>query len=486
MEVKEQRKTGALINARFFINGPHYYIVSQKLSGPQQPEDYLNSFSFKTYKYPEAKLYTDTFLRASVSTHAAPDIDKEMRSLIEQTMDATANNYNGYISYWPKPKNGLFRSDSTVEMVAVQVQEFPKYYYITYSVKFWQNKIETLTGKGDLFIAGMINSVNEKGFSGFNVSLRDTGNSRSSDKLLLIKDNFKYKISSNTDTVNGASEFNKMFLNSFRPQPNNEQKNIYESKLPIFFSDLFSKDSALSKKATQSVTNLNYGVPGIPLLMHAINRLSVSDHNYYETKKNMISELGFIRDSTSSILVSHLRSIYDKTADTSLFQNEVLKSLSGLKTKAAYVQLKELLLQEPSVLENNYDYNSIFSNLEDILKQSAILFLEVMQLATLDDYKEKVVGLLVELVDSGYVKVGIYDSYFPGIYIDAVVALKKQKIKDEKAVQEANKLPENEYQNPLRGYNHSATARELNNYSIILMPFYERNKNVRSFFNRTL
>jgi len=486
LEVKEKLKNGAIINAMLFINGPHYYIVAQRSSGNKAGEDYLHSFSFRPYKYPSPKLYTDTFLRAAVLTPIVPEIDKEMRSLIEQTMEATANgnNYNGYISYWQKTKNGLFKSDSTGEMIAVQVQELPKYYYIADSIKFWKDEVSTLFNKEDMYYDGKVEPVHEKDFSGIRFTLRDTGSSRSIDHLLLLKNNFLYRVSGITDTINRGNGFIKTFLDSFKPIQSGEPKNIYESKLPLFFSDLFSKDSALHNKAQQSIANISYGVAGIPLIMDAISRLSPTDKDYYNSKTKLVAELGYIRDSSSNILVTHLKSIYDRTADTSLFQNEVLKSLARIKTKAAYLQLKELLLQDPPVFEDNYDYNSIFNNLEDSLQLSVVLFPEIMQLASLDDYKERIIGLLVELVDSGYIKQSMYSNYFSNIYIDAVVALKKQKIKDEKQVQAENKLLEND--GPTRVFNYYNTGNSLHNYSVLLMPFFDKDKHVRNFFTRLL
>ena len=157
-----------------------------------------------------------------------------------------------------------------------------------------------------------------------------------------------------------------------------------------------------------------------------------------------------------------------------------------MKTKAAYGLLKDIFLQDPPIFENNYDYTGIFDNLEDSLQLSAMLFPELLQLSTLDDYKEKITGLLVSLVDSGYVKPGTYENYLSNIYIDAKVALKKQQGKDEKLMQEANKKEADGDDEPERSYRYNSKGSSLENYSILLMPFYDYNKNVRSFFAKLL
>lgn len=54
------------------------------------------------------------------------------------------------------------------------------------------------------------------------------------------------------------------------------------------------------------------------------------------------------------------------------------------------------------------------------------MFPELLQLTTLDDYKERVTDLLVTLTDSGYVKPSVYESSLSAFIIDARVAMKKR------------------------------------------------------------
>ena len=486
LETKDKLKDGAFVNARFFIKGPHYYVVAQRTSAEHREDNgYTDSFSFLPFSYLPPKLYTDTFLHITVNTYTAPQIDEGMRSLIEQNVDAVANgnNLNGYISYWQKPKNGVFRKDSTGEMIAVKVQEYPKYYYIADSAKFWQTEISSLQNRNDLILRGNVNRLQGRNFSGISFSLGDTGSSRMINYLLAIKNNFMYRVSTITDTLNSENNFSKLFFDSFRPIPVGS-RNIYDNRTSIFFNDLFSTDSALHNKAQQSISNVQFRSADVPMMLETINRIPAGDRDYFDSKTKFISELGYIKDSGSDMVVEKLKSIYDHSADTAFFQNEVIKALARLKTKAAFRQLKELLLLDPPIFENSYDYNTIFSNLRDTLKLSAALFPELLQLTTLDDYKEKIFDLLVRLVDSGYVNEKAYANYFSPIYIDAVVALKKQKAKDEKKMQEASRVTDAD--DAVRVFNYNNDKSDLFNYSILLMPYYDRNKQVKIFFERLM
>lgn len=487
LQVKEKLKNGSIVLARYLINGPHYYVVAQRVSEKGNSQgDMLNSFSFRPFKYSSPKVFTDTFLHAVVLTPVIPEIDEDLRSLVEKSQDAFQNGKNttGYISYWQKPKTGNFYNDSTGESISLQVLEYPKYFYIRDSLKYWQNEITSLRNKNDMYLFGETQYIHEKEYSGISIVLRDTGSSRTIHHRLFLKNNILYRISTTGDTLKANGDFKETFFKTFRPQQRTTGINVYENRLELFFNDLFNQDSGLQKKAQQSISNVYYGVSGIPMIINAINRLSVSDRDYYNTKNKLINELGYIKDSTSDILVTQLKEIYEKTADTVIFQNEVIKALARLKTRASFIQLKELLLSDPPIFESVYDYNSIFENFHDSLQLSAVLFPELLQLSSLDDYKEKIMALLVVLVDSGYVKPNAYEKYFSSIYFDAIVALKKQRSKEEKVMMDAAKNAENEYRPAV--YNYNATGKLLKSYSVLLAPFYGKNKKVQSFFSRLL
>src|SRR5205823_2837927 len=98
------------------------------------------------------------------------------------------------------------------------------------------------------------------------------------------------------------------------------------------------------------------------------SKLKFGQKDYFDSKAKFIAELGYIRDTDAAHeIVTSLRNIYYKTADTSTFQNEVIQALAKHRSKEAYTVLKELLVQEPPVFENDYDYTTFFSDIEDSL-----------------------------------------------------------------------------------------------------------------------
>jgi uncharacterized protein YbaP (TraB family) len=484
LEVKERLKDGSLVNALFYINGPHYYTIAVR-GNTVNAVEYFHSFRPAPYQYQSPVAYIDTFLHAKVQTAIVPEIDEGLRRIIEQAADDAANgyNYSGYISYWPKTRSGIFKSDSTGEMVAVQVQAFPKYFYIKDSAKYWASEIEDLRSKSEM-ILGSVRYINDKDVFGIGISLKDTGSSKIINRLMLVKNNYKYMLAGISDSLYDQKEFAQSFFATFRPLPDTDYRNIYENKLPQFMNDLFSKDSAVQSRAQQSISNIYFGRGGVPAIQRALGRLSIADKDYYEVKNKLIAELGYIKDSTGGVIVPLLKKIYDQSADTSLFQNEVIKALSRLQTKEAYTALRQLLLKDPPIFDNGYDLNSVFSNLADTLRLSAGLFPDVLQLFTLDDYKDKLLSLLVKGVDSNFIGKAGYEKYFPNIFIDAKVALKKQKNRDEKRRQSATKNKDTE---AIRVFSSPGSDNNpLSSYAILLMPFYDTNKEVQLFFNGLL
>ena len=490
--VREKLKSGEFVNAAYILKGPHYFVIAKRTKNAADSSfAFLNSLKWEQYNYAAATPLIDSFLHFRVTTPVKPQLDEGIRQLIEKSaQDAlNGNNSTGYITYWQKQRNALLQSDSTGEAVSVQVQEYPKYFYISDSAKFWKNELNDYTYKNDLLLRNKSALELPKGMQGYFFTLQDTGSAKMIERMVVLKDNYMYTISTVTDTLSSRSSFVNNIFSSFAPYHSDSSFKTYENKLPVFFKDLFSTDSALHKKAQQSLANVYYGKDGTELIYKAIRDLSVKDKDYFDTKSKLIAELGYIKDSLeNSTIPVNLKRIYEQTADTSLFQNEAIKALARLKTAQAYKVLKDIMLQDPPIFNNDDDYSSIFNNFEDTLSLSAGLFPDLLKLSTLSDYKEPVTELLVMLVDSGFVSSKNYKDYFSTIYIDAKVAQKKQRIADEKKMQDkAKKEQENdEDEDAEREYSYNSNRFGLNDYAVLLMPFYDKDKNVKEYFGKLL
>jgi uncharacterized protein YbaP (TraB family) len=488
LTVKEKMKDGSIVNARYIIKGPDYYVLAVRSKNKKSdPQSFFNSFHFTPYRYPEARNFTDTFFRFSVITPVAPVLDASYRAQVEKTATDLAASATGSNSFWPKAGNALFKSDSTGEMVGLSVQEYPKYYYPKDNTQFWVDDIRKAYERTDMTL-WKSDSVKAGTVMAYRFVLRDTGSSRTITRMVAMKGKYTYSMVCMGDTLSAGSDFISRFFNSFQPVVSNTS-GIYDNKPEDFFSDLFSKDSAIHAKAQQSITSINYGERGVQLLIDAIGKLNRSDKDYFDTKTKLIAELGYIRDTTKPVVTEALRNIYRQAMDTSLFQNEVFLALSKHKTASSYALLKELLVQDPPVFDNSYTYGTLFSYLDDSLALAKQMFPEILQLSSLNDYKDRVTDLLVKLVDSGMLKAADYETHYPRIYFDAKIELKKQRGKDEKRMEKESRQDDDNnalISSGIRYIGSGSGRSDLDEYSILLLPFYDSNPNVPLFFSRLL
>jgi hypothetical protein len=254
----------------------------------------------------------------------------------------------------------------------------------------------------------------------------------------------------------------------------------------------------------------------------AINRVNWNTKNYLDVKKHFISKLAQIRDST---ITPFLVELYRRVGDSSELQNQVLSALLRQKTRASFTAFKDLVTQEPplSPESSSGDYNFGRSNfvsiraivnadrgwdiestgrsedprfkgpwatLYDTLSLTRTLFPSILQLVSIDDYKETMLNLLAVMVDSGYLQSSDYESQFSKLYLDGRQLLKKQFAKeDEENIDKASRKD-----NLLRYYYDDDEKQEameygnddLDQYSILLLPFYDKNPGVNSFFTQLL
>lgn len=483
-------KSGGLIKAKAFIRGTNYYLLTATIKNNSVATDqFFKSFKLSDYTYGNAINYTDTSLNFTVQTPVVPVLDNEIRNLAEQA----AQNESLYAqdesySYWPKERVANFKDDTTGESVVVTIQTFAKYYYVKDTAKFWKNQMLWNDLQRDFIICDKAFVQMTDSVTGYKYTLLDTNSTRKIKVLALLKDNKLFKLQTLTDTLTKESSFINQFYTSFKPESKYLGPSVFENKLNQFFNDYNSKDSAVKKKANSAIAHIYYGKEGLEKIKTAIQNLKLGDKDYFDLKAKFIAELGYIDDTIcTDKVISYLQDLYAQTADTSSFQNPIITSLVRLKSINAYKVVKDLLLQDPPVFEGDYGYSEIFNLIEDSLALAKTMFPEVLQLTTLDDYKQPVNGLLRTLVDSGYLKSTDYETHFSKLYFDAKVELKKQQSRDEKVVQkENNKDEEDESRSSSYRDDYNGGSAGIDDYAILLMPFYDKNAAVQKYFDKLL
>ena len=487
-----QTKDGSFLRARFLIHGPDYYVLAaHSRSKDRSFAAFFNSFTITPYRYPAFRNYSDTFMHIDVTTPMVPDVDAGMRRIMERaSSEEFLNSLPDYNNYWPHPRTALFEDDSTGEAVFVSVESFPKYYYPKDSATFWADETNEKRLRQDMILGPRqaFRVTDDPSIAGYRYSITDTNTSRRINTWVFLKDNRLFRILSLTDSTDTrtdtSSGFIRRFYSSLRPLVPPAGPSVFESKLDSFFHDFNSTDSLTARRAREAIPNVYFGPAGVPALLRTINTLPYNGKDYFETKTRLINELGYINDSLATPpVVDGLRQIYQRAGDTSTIQNAVFKALAHHKTRAAYTLLKQLMVQDPPIFENATDYAYLFQDLGDSLALARTLFPDLLQLASVDDYKGNIQNLLASLVDSGYLKGTDYESYFSQIWFDARIQWKKQQGRDEKKLQKKEEeIEDNNSDNDAE----DNAGNDLDDYGILLAPFYDKNPNIARFFDRML
>lgn len=485
-ELELTAKNGDRVRARAVMFGPQYYLLIHRGKGKTLSEDreFFSSFVFSPFNYPAALPYTDTMTHFSTRTAVRPEFDRDMVEMLQYAKQSEAlirKNVRFY-SNNPETRSANFVSEETSEVIVVNSYEYPRYTHIRDSAGFWQ---EQFIFDSTLVLHRCIPQQRGSGARGWLLEWSDTGSTRLIRRLVLVQGMNMAVASTVVDSTLPESAFVRNFFDSFDMHGVPQGSSLYTPKHELFFRDYYSKDSVTSNKAKLALSYVYYGKEGYPAIVKAIAGLRAKDADYYDLKNKFIAELGFIRDSTVvNDVAATLRKLYLDAGDTTLFQNSILRALARLRTPSATSVLKELVLQDPPAFDEQYAYGELFSDYYDSLRLAAPLYPELLNLSTIEDFKDPVRDLLAASVDSGYIKPDVYEDNIGNIYFDAKIALKKMRNADERSYgQDADQEETYTYRTVAPRYGGNTT---MNRYISLLAPFYNKNPNLPKFFAQLL
>jgi hypothetical protein len=490
-------KDSSIIVARIILQTPHFYVLAVRTNdtGNNFDDYFFNTFRILPYRYNNTTVYTDTCLHFTVSTPVVPHIDEKYRNTLEKMLRPSQSygylyNNSSNDSYWNPGKYAWFRNDSTGELIGTLIMQYPKYFYKTDMADFWRiDNLKNYFKKKSMVLYSLDSIRLSDGTPAWQYTIRDTGSSGVINHLAFLKDHYFFNISTLSDTLSKQSDFVTSFFKTFTPKFNSPGENIFNpAVIDSFFFDLASKDSATHALAKKAISNIDFSEKDIPKITNAINNLNPGEKDYYEIKSALISELGYIHDTTNPVVVPILKKIYETSGDTSTFQNIALFALSKHQTQEAVLTLKQLLIQDPPVFDESNDYSTLFENMQDSLALAAQLFPEILQLTELDDFKDPVHSLLVTLADSNYIKTSQYENYLSKILFDAKIELKKEQAKEQKEKEDkianGNDNGGNDYNYRNNSYN--SDSNPLADYALLLAPFYDSNQAIPKLFGKFL
>ncbi len=516
LDCQYKDKAGAVYLTRFIIQGPHYYtLVAHGKQETAMMKKFLNSFEIKPYNYNAAKERTDTSLYFTVKTPVFPESKKEKLDIPRYSYTAGADDDE------PTEKelleNGVFRSkvisnDSTGEKIFVTFFKLDRYNQIKDSTVLDKENQGSLFSDSSGIVKWKKHYVLPNGMRVWENILTDSGSSRCLKSKTFFKDGIGFALMTQTDTLSKSSSFIQSFFDSFTPADSLRGDNPFAKKSGLFFSDFMSTDSNIHKRAVKGIYTIQLDSADLPQLKNAVSFLDWKEKKYLETKKLLISKLDNIKTKQAA---DYLKELYYAAGDTLDIQYKVLEVLLQQKTPYAYNAFRDIVLNEPPVLdldENNsssdytsmyrtvlkntpsrysYDNGSFMDELYDSLKLTRTILPELLPLLNLDDYKNNMMQLLAAMVDSNLVSAKDYEIYFSKFLIEAKQELKKQAIAEkQKAIEKAEMKKEDKKNNAALYANDDndkdAGNEKLGLYTRLIMPYWETNANVKTLFGQVL
>jgi uncharacterized protein YbaP (TraB family) len=476
---------------RNLIRGAHYYtlLFHSKSNEISAADKYFNSLQLLPYNYKSAKKINDAITHFECISPLQPKVDTMFRRAYMDLSYAKNNFVNGIEkeNYWQAKQYFKLIDDTTGETVLIQSQKLPIYFYAKDMNKFWKHEIENYYDSTTHILKQKDYFKLQDGTTGYNIAYTDTGSTKLVKIKISLKSNYLVYAFTVVPTNETESNFTSTVLNSVQPFVSKPYENILSNKLDTYFKDFYSKNEATKNKARQWISNLRYDEEGIPMLMKAFKSYKYDEKDFYENKIKLLAELGYIADSTAQPkLIKAIKELYEATNDSSIFQNQLFFALARLRNKTAYAELKQMLVNDPPVFESNQQLNEMFNLINDSLKTAKILLPEVLQLASLEDYKPYINSLLEDMIDSNLIKAEDYESYSAKLLFDGKIELKKQFSKDEEMLKKRNDKDAQEANRYSRFYNDENVNKDLLLYIKLLAPFYSKNLGAKKFFDKAL
>jgi len=368
-------------------------------------ENIFSSFKFIGNKSPEWKPNVSPDKSFSSWSPSAFRMN-ESKTLISR-------NETQYISY----------DTSTATTYSVTVDTLNKYYWAKTDSAFWDEKTHAWYAGEDTLLSAK--KIQNEALTGTEILVKKRGVSAFQRIRILLDGNKMYTLYSSSQKDQLFTSHADKFFSDFKVTSPLTESNITQSKAKILLNDLNAADSATRSESRQALREAKFSETDLPLLHEAVFKeyklLYDSSINTYINAS--IAE--HLENLSQPSTVTFIKERY-KTLKP-LLRVVALSTLAGIHNAESYKTLGELL-NDPCV-KDAPDYR-FESNLKDSLALTATIFSSLTTLAKDSMYGPAVAGIVLSLIDSGFVKQGAVAEYEKDFIATAESWLPGLKIKD--------------------------------------------------------
>jgi uncharacterized protein YbaP (TraB family) len=497
LDAKYKYKDGSVALVKFLIQGPHYYtLIANGKTENRLMNQFLNSFAIKPFVYGKAQRQSDTTLFYSVASPVPVQKKKKLSLYPEELyrLGTKPSDDDGFLEENGTYKDKLVENDSTGEKIYVSFYKPSRYNAERDSI--WEkDSTHFKTQDQDWIYRSRKEATLPDKMKVLEYELGDPKSSRIIRGKSFRKGEVYYNLIVQGDSVTKWSSFVTDFFNSFHPADTVKGVDPAVKKTTVFFSDFFNRDTLQHRRAVKNIPLLRFDSSDFSQLKKAIQVLSWNEKKYLDIKNSFVFQLSTVSTKASA---DYLKEIYYAAGDTVDLQYTALEALLQQRTAYAYQVFRDIMVNEPPVL--NYkqdnspysdDYKENLSNrnfmdeLKDSLPLTKTIIKELLPLININDYEQTMIDLLQTLVDSNVIAGREYEVYLPKFLIEAKQEMKKQ------VINEKNKSIENAQNGEAENSSKNSEDKDEGNtklvsYATLLMPFWNANASVPQLFQQML
>jgi uncharacterized protein YbaP (TraB family) len=478
---------------KLFIKGVHYYLVYVLTDEASvRTEDYFKSFEILDFQnINPLKPVKDYEFRFSV-------LDENVLEEKNQLQDALTDFYtqiqkekdsqrmSNAFSFDSKTKS--YYSPSSGEHINIDYQKYNDYDYRD-SVIYWKTILSQINFNSSFIISPPVIKRDGETRS-MEVNLKDTAVSAMIKRKYILKDGLLFCLSAVCDSSTGLSGWSKEFFNSFKPADTTFTKPIFENKIPKLLSDLSSSDTTTRYGAKQSLSTVIIEPKFSKQVIEFIKSEALLKLDE-ESKALLLVNAGTLEDES---IIDVYKTLYDHFEDNGYMQICIIKGLSFLKTQNCYKTIFDLLKNKTPLTGNEENISDVFNTFYDSLNLCVAYFPGLLSLTSFEEYKSPVIKLFSDLVIRGITTPEIYKSALPNLISEANNELKRYNA----SVNTSGKNSGNygregaefltEYLEAYYQENGPPASpgyySKVENYAVLLAPFYQSNAMVKSYFDK--
>lgn len=270
---------------------------------------------------------------------------------------------------------------------------------ISYNISRWdeelgfnkkdKNKIELLNEK--------LTSNADKTVHEMNVLAVKPNSNQAIKYKAIFKDGMSYLMKTLVDkNYNNDDAFVEKTFNSFKPFDTLITPSVFENKFKYFVEDAYSENDTIRYSALKSVYFLDITKEDLPQVQEFLEGFEFKqDEN--ETLIALYDKIGQIKDP---VVIPYLENIYKKENVTTSIQFAILNALTNQKSKEAYKVIGKLLDYDLPLSDNEYEVTSLFSSFEYDIENSEVLFPDIFQFYSVNEYHTPIIDFTNKLIES--------------------------------------------------------------------------------------